>query len=199
MIVTKLLEFEHQDMLEHVKKRKPNEIYVTELTECPKKREFRKNLWFLETTKPSFIIGKLIHIGLQEFIRILFPDSKVETELEVSKLFENVLIKGRIDAIIDDVVVEIKYARGIKGELPLLHHEEQIQVYGWLTGLTDGIIVYVTPDGVKEYELELTYNDNNIYRLLNDKRVPRYEWECSYCVYSNWCPFNIMHQKVKKK
>lgn len=199
MLIEKLLKWKYQDMLQHIHGRAKNEIYVTELVECPKKREFRKQLWFLEMFNPSTLVGELVHHGIEHLLKEIVKDGYVEVEVEKEKSIDNFVIKGRIDAIVEDVVYEFKFMRGIKGTLPLPHHKEQLQIYGWLTGLEEGVIVYITPSGFKEYSFELAYTDDNIRMLLMQKRSPRYEWECQYCAFSDYCPFSLQHQKSGKK
>ena len=198
-LVTRLLNYKYEDILKHIRERKENEIYVTELVECPMKREFRKQLWFLEMMNPSTLLGELVHIGIENIIKKLFSNNNVETEVEVEKRFGEYIIRGRIDAIIDNVIYEFKYMRGIKGELPLPHHVEQLQIYGWITGLDEGVIVYITPNGFKEYEFELTYNDDNISMLVLSRKKPRYDWECSYCAFSDYCPYSNLAKRGGKK
>ena len=199
MLINKLLLWKYHDMLQHIHGRKDNEIYVTELVECPKKREFRKQLWFLELFNPSTLIGELVHYGSGHLLKEIVKDGHVEVEVERAKSIDNVVIKGRIDAIVEDVIYEFKFMRNIKGKLPLPHHEEQLQIYGWLTGLEEGYIVYITPNGFKEYGKELHYTDDNIRVLLMNKQSPRYNWECQYCAFADYCSSNIQHQRSSKR
>jgi len=199
MLIDKLLLWKYHDTLQHIYGRDKNTIYATELVECPKKREFRKQLWFLELFNSATLVGELVHYGIEHLLKEIIKDGYVEVEVEREKSIDNFVIKGRIDAIVDDVIYEFKFMRSIKGSLPLPHHVEQLQIYGWLTGLEEGYIVYITPSGLKEYFHELTYSDDNIRMLLMQKRVPRYEWECQYCAFSEYCPFSLQHQKSGRK
>jgi len=188
-ITKRLLLFLRQEELEHIEKREQNEVYVTELVECPLKREFRKELWFLEVTNPSLILGRLVHEGLEKLLQQMFLDKQVQIEVEVEKEFEDMKIKGRIDAIVDNEIVEIKYMRGIRGELPLEHHELQLKLYKWLTGIRKARIIYITPDGIKEYKNDKPINSAEIMQILENNNIPRYEWECKYCAFAKFCPY----------
>ena len=188
-ITTKLLLFLRDEELKHIEKREENVVYVTELVECPMKRVFRKDLWYFETTNPSLILGRLVHEGLEKLLKQIFPNHNIQTEVEVEKQYGELKIRGRIDAIIDDVIVEIKYMRGIKGELPLEHHKLQLRIYKWMTGKRKGIILYITPDGIKEYKDDKPVNNAEIMQIIERNEIPRYDWECKYCAFSRFCPF----------
>ena len=188
-VIRKLLVFLRDEELEHIKTRKENEIYVTELVECPMKREFRKDLWHLEVTNPSLILGRLVHEGLELLVKQLFPDEEVKTEVEVERELDDKVIRGRIDAIVGDRIIEIKYMRGIKGDLPLEHHKYQLRLYKWMTGMRKGSIIYITPDGIKEYDEDKPVNNAEILQIIEDNRIPKYDWECKYCAFAKYCPY----------
>lgn len=199
MIVEKLYRKKLEDYLSHTKEE--NTLYVTDLLRCPLKIEFEKQykeLALSEVFTPATVMGDIVHSGLEEFIKSSFTDSQVEVDVEkeVQINGKSVKIKGRMDAIAgingEKVVIEIKSARADKG-LPHEHHKAQLQIYLWMTGFKKGILIYITPDRITEYEITEPADEIGVIRLveetLNKTRVPRYNWECSYCVYSGICPF----------
>jgi len=171
-----------------LKKKKENEIWVSELCQCKAKSEFRRDLWFMETDAPSLILGELIHRGLQGFLVSTFGTA---IEVEVGKEFNGKVIKGRIDALTEFEVIEIKYMRASKSELPLPHHVMQVQLYMWMMERERGRIIYVTPDGIFEISQSLKINDNTVKMYLEQWRSPKWDWECSYCAYSRFCPHKV--------
>jgi len=173
---------------EKAKKRKPNEIYVTDITECKKKSEFRRTLWFMDITNTSMLIGEIIHRGVEDLIAEHFKDKNPQIEYEAVKTIGNYEIHGRIDILLDDAVIEIKYMRGIGGTLPLQHHVEQVKLYLWLTNRDKGFLYYFTPDGFAIYEVKGKPTDQEVLFKIENEQSPKYEWECRYCSFRQICP-----------
>ena len=198
MIVERIYNHKLQDYLNH--KKEENVIYVTDLVKCPLKKKYEnefRELALADFFIPSGIMGDLVHSGLQQFLQKEFnADVEVNGEKEVSVNGKTVKIKGRADAIIhqkdgERVVVEIKSARADKG-LPLDHHVMQLQIYLWMFEAGKGILVYVTPDRVTEYEVDEPLGDTEVLELVEEtvkvSKAPRYFWECSYCQFNVICP-----------
>jgi len=188
VIVKTLLISRYEETVKKLKEKKENEIWVSELCQCKAKSEFRKSLWFMETDAPSLILGELVHRGLQGFLVSTFGG---EVEVEVSKEFEGYLIKGRVDFLTTSEVVEIKYMRASKNELPLPHHVMQLQLYMWILNRKYGRLLYITPDGDFEIPMELKINDNTVKMYLQQWSSPKWDWECNYCAYSRFCPHKV--------
>ena len=118
---------------------------------------------------------------------------KTEVEYEREVIVDNVsyIVKGRIDAIVGDNVVEIKTSRS-DINIPHPHHVQQVRVYLWLTGLRRGLLVYLTPERIAEFYIETPASDGEIIDLIRSiiagEPAPRYSWECNYCAYSSLCP-----------
>ncbi|MBB5253896.1 CRISPR-associated protein Cas4 [Sulfurisphaera ohwakuensis] len=199
MLVERIFKKKLEDYLTHTKD--DNTLYVTDLIRCPLKIQYEKTykeLAISEVFTPSTILGDMVHEGLENFIKNNFSNSQVEVEIEREIPVNNkqVKIKGRIDAIAEidgeKVVIEIKSARADKG-LPHEHHKVQLQIYLWMTGIKKGLLVYITPDRVTEYEVNEPADEVGVIRLaeetLKRTKVPRYPWECGYCVYSSVCPY----------
>jgi CRISPR-associated exonuclease Cas4 len=197
MIVERIYNYKLQDYLQH--KREENVIYVTDLVRCPLKLRFEnqyKELALGDFFIPAGIMGDLVHSGLEDFLKEEFnAEVEVDGEKEVSIDGKTIKIKGRADAVIqkdgERVIVEIKSARADKG-LPLDHHKMQLQVYLWMFEAKKGILVYVTPDRITEYEIDEPLDEAVVLKLVEEvieaSKAPRYSWECNYCQFNIICP-----------
>ena len=185
-----------KERLEELKN--PRIIYVSDLVACSHKRFFRMN--YPELTlrfEPVTLMGELLHVGLEEILKDRGYSVEVSFERDVTVNEELYTLKGRVDAIGEGRVVEIKTGR--PGQiLPHPHHVLQLQVYLQLLDVPQGILVYITPDRITEYNVER--EEINIEELaketIEDTKHPRWEWECRYCYYSKMCPFRVEQHKV---
>jgi CRISPR-associated exonuclease Cas4 len=196
MIIDELVNSKINDTLSH--KREDKALYVTDLVRCALKIKYEekyKELFIAESIKPSTILGDLVHEGLEKFLAEKFNAKlEVESEKQVTLAQDVYKIKGRADAIIEGekkIVIEIKTARADKG-LPLEHHKQQLRLYLWLFDANEGILVYITPDRVTEYSIRNKAEDDEVIRLVEETikllKTPRYNWECSYCIFNVICP-----------
>ena len=196
MIVEELVNSKISDTLTHI--REENTFYITDLVRCPLKIKYEltyKELFVAESVKPATILGDLVHTGLEKVLSEKF-NAKVEVEGEKTVTIDQKVykIKGRADAIVEKdkkTVIEIKTARADKG-IPLEHHKQQLRLYLWLFDAEEGILVYVTPDRITEYSVNDKAEEDEVIRLVEDTirltRVPRYNWECNYCIFNIICP-----------
>ena len=194
------LEFE-----EH--KRDVNILWVSDLVRCPLKRLFElkySEIVQAETFNPIFIIGDLIHKGIQNYLGLAKERSllnyEVQVEVEGQKEVEvngkKVTIRGRLDILIKNnselIGYEIKYSKN-DGNIPYEHHKLQILLYKWLFNLNKAYLLYITPERIVEFEINESLNDGDILKLVKDtlnlRKTPRYSWECGYCPYSVLCPY----------
>lgn len=171
----------------------PNTIYVTDLVSCTHKYHLRRR--FPELTivfEPSAVLGDLAHWGLEKIL----SERGVKTEVDVLKYVqlgnEIYLVKGRVDALDESrgVVIEVKTSKSALN-LPREHHVRQLNFYLEITGFGEGVLVYITPEKILEYEvLKQPLNiENEVIELLNNEHHPRYTWECGYCTYRKICPY----------
>ena len=197
-----LMEFESH--FRRIKEYNGTLIWVSALTQCPKKWEFM--LRFPEASqvqfKGSFVLGKAAHVGLQQLLQSYYTAlgyEKIEIEEEIEKKLvlsggREVLLTGRVDAVAyrgdEKVIYEVKTARSDMG-LPHEHHLLQLKIYMNMAGSSTGVLVYLTPDRVAEYYVTNPISDEELAKLVEEFlefNGPRYDWECSYCVYSVLCP-----------
>ncbi|AWR97499.1 CRISPR-associated protein Cas4 [Acidianus sulfidivorans JP7] len=200
MITEYLTKLKLQDYLSHQKEK--DTLYVTDLLRCPLKIHFEekyKELAISEVYTPSTILGDLVHKGLESLDKIdeYKVNAEVDGKKEIQLLEENrkITIKGRADIILDNgnekIIVEIKSARADKG-IPHKHHIMQLQAYLWLFNISKGILLYVTPDRITEFDVKQPLDDASIIKLVQENFAlspsPRFPWECKYCVFSVLCP-----------
>ncbi|RLG89072.1 MAG: CRISPR-associated protein Cas4 [Thermoprotei archaeon] len=198
MIIELLYKLRREEFLKH--RREANVYWVSDLVKCPIKREFEikyPEIALSSIYSPYYILGDLIHKGLESVISEKL-NARVEVEKSINVQLSNgmeVIVKGRIDSIIttergENIGIEIKSARADIG-IPQQHHIDQVRIYNWLFDLTKSILIYITFNRVTEYEVvEKASTEEVIYRI-EDKKAPRYSWECGYCSYAILCPYKI--------
>ncbi len=173
--------------LRELEKHERDGIWVTDLIRCPMKREFEEKypeLYKASVFTPSTILGALVHLGLENLLK---SELNAETEVKAEKQIGEYKIVGRIDAVIGKVGIEVKTSRA-DFEIPYDHHVLQAKIYNWLYDLEKTVLVYVTPDRFAEYRVEDRLSEEEILKLIVDRRAPRYDWECRYCHFSVICP-----------
>ena len=196
-IIRLLYEASKEEKEKH--KREEGVYWVTDLVRCPLKRRYEityPELTARDIFTPVFIVGNVVHWGIEWFLKDRLGEA-VSTEVEGSKEVvlpngSKVLIKGRIDVIIDmgegiKVGVEVKTARSDTG-IPQIHHRDQARIYNWLFNLNKTILLYITPERVTQYEVSDRTSEEEVISRILDMRAPRYSWECSYCPYAVLCP-----------
>jgi CRISPR-associated exonuclease Cas4 len=201
MITEFLLKKKLEEQLSHVKEE--NTVYVTDLVKCPRKVKYEseyKELAISQVYAPSAILGDILHLGLENLLKENFTaEAEVETQREIQVEGRVYKIKGKADAIIknssdESIIIEIKTSRSDKG-LPLIHHKMQLQIYLWLFNTKKGILIYITPDRIAEYEINEPLDEATIVRLAEDtitlRNSPRFNWECKYCIFSVICPAKL--------
>ncbi|MCD6488819.1 MAG: CRISPR-associated protein Cas4 [Desulfurococcales archaeon] len=175
--------------------RDPHIIYVTDLASCTHKYYLRTQYpELLFRFEPVAILGEMVHAGLESILE----KEGFEIEYEVSKQFTlnegTYTLKGRIDAYnrSTGVVVEIKTSRSSQG-IPREHHLIQLQIYLNMVNASKGILLYITPDRIAEYDIERQdlILEDMMKNLINDNMHPRWDWECRYCIFSKMCPYRI--------
>ena len=196
MIVEELFRSKVEESKKHVKGE--DEVYVTDLTRCPLKAKYEQmypELKEAENYSPAAVLGDLVHRGLEAFLKEKF---NAEVEVEGSKTVQidgrAITVKGRADALTPEYVIEIKTSRADRG-LPLEHHVLQVRFYLWLFNRKKGLLLYVTPDRVTEYEISDPPDEAEVLRHLEDllrvRYAPKFKWECNYCPFSVLCPNKV--------
>lgn len=210
-IISLLYKLRLEDWKEHYKKDihdlENNIFHVTDLVRCPLKRIYERKypeLTLQNLLYPKFILGDLVHLGLQYLLRE--NSERVETEVEVERRIRipemitslterrestEAVIKGRIDVLINnEVIYEIKFSNNDLS-IPKPHHKLQVMLYKWLIDSSEAFLIYITPERITEFEVSEVLTDDEVANLvkecMNCMKVPRYEWECKYCIFRGIC------------
>lgn len=172
----------------------PSIYYVSDLIYCSLKRHHRLKFPYLTFTfEPITIMGELVHRGLQEILL----QAGFQSEYEVSRQFvinnEKIIVKGRIDAYRPGEVIEIKSSRSTHEALPYPHHVLQVKLYLELVGADKGILIYISPEKILEYEIRLEESilEKLLYETMNLSVAPRWDWECKGCAFLRICPKRV--------
>jgi len=188
-IIEKLLEEDFVKRIQRNEEKKSGVVFVTDLTRCALKSHYEERLPFLSQPSPSMTLGKLLHLGMQQYLQRKYEGQE---EVTLIKEIEGVKIRGDIDFLTKDTVFEIKSGRDFKGNEPAEHHLLQTRLYMWLANREKGKIIYVTLGRLAEYDIDRPMSDDEVRILLKDKATPRWtEWECDYCLYRSICPKSI--------
>jgi len=195
---------EFEDHFRRIKEYKGWLIWVSALTQCPRKWYYMLRFPEVAQTefKGAFVLGRTAHVGMQQLLLSYYPAlgyDRLAAEVEVEKRIvlddgRDVLLTGRIDALAykadERVVYEFKTARSDMG-LPHDHHLLQLRIYMNIVKAARGVLLYLTPDRVAEYTVDEAIGDEELENLVKEFlefRGPRYDWECNYCQYSPMCP-----------
>ncbi|MCC6017092.1 MAG: CRISPR-associated protein Cas4 [Desulfurococcaceae archaeon] len=198
-IVDKLYRWRIDEAVKKLESKLDNEFYVTDLIYCPLKYRYQKmykELTISSAINPTTLLGELTHYGVEKILIDLFGPENVKLEVDYEKGIEVdgvlYIVKGRIDAIIGDWVIEVKTSRS-DISIPQNHHVMQTRIYLWLTGFNKALLLYITSNRVAEYIVDKPASDGEIADLLRSTitgaPAPRYPWECRYCTYSTLCPY----------
>jgi CRISPR-associated exonuclease Cas4 len=185
VIIEKLLDLQKQEQETHT--RAENEVYVTDLTRCAAKRYF-EGLYDLPPPTEA-LVGKFLHEGFSSFVRQVEPEAQFEVPYK--KEIDGVIIKGRVDVDLGPELWELKTGRDAPKDEPSEHHLLQCKIYLWLTGKVLARLIYITLNQFREFEITDPCTDDDVRRLLKDKRSPMFAWECEYCAFSGLCSKNI--------
>lgn len=199
-IVNTLYSWKIAEARKRLEEKLENEIYVTDLIYCPLKYRFQrlyKELAIGAAFSPAALYGEIIHQGLEKLLQTLFGVDNVKIEVEYERYVRTdfdgntYTVKGRVDAVIGDYVIEIKSSSSDKN-LPHEPHITQAKIYLWLSNLSKALLLYITPSRVVEFRVMGAVSDEELVRLVESviigQPAPRYSWECRYCIYSILCP-----------
>ncbi len=179
-----------------------NIYYVTDLEKCAMKRWFETHLTELNSIRVlngRLIFGDIIHVGILTILKEIYgnrivtevenPDA-VSAEKKVIVDGRKYIITGRIDAILDKTIgVEIKSnVSPVDVPLPVPWHITQARTYNWLFELQKTRLIYVTPHGLFQYEVDNPITVEEIKSIILSEKSPKYSWECKTCEFASICP-----------
>lgn len=172
----------------------PNVVRVTELVQCLLKSWLERVHGYLPSDKKLvvLVLGDDVHY----LMNARFPLG--EGEVRVEREYRGVKIRGRVDRILGDAILEFKTASRVPLS-PLNHHVDQLQLYLWLTGKEKGFVVYVSKVNGDVRAFEVVRDEERISELLDRALTlskclkegvrPKAEpgWLCKFCEYKNKC------------
>ncbi len=192
MLLDAILDWEWKQQLAHRYFTEPNVIHVTELVQCRKKSEFFDKFKEVFTINPPILVGRFVHMGLQEWLK---KEYNASVEVEFKKELGNCVVVGQVDAIVRDWIVEIKYAQDVYDNKPYEHHILQVKLYLWLTDFEKGKLIYITPKKLLEFDITEKPTDDEVWMLYDTWKSPMWDWECSYCPFNQICPNAIQERR----
>lgn len=167
---------------------------VHELVECPLKRKYRERFpdyAFTVFSKPKVVIGEMIDIA-SKVVSGLKYDYVAQRAVKVADRMV-VGIIGNINIYDEErgEVIEVKFTDRLD-KTPRVHHIEQVRLYLWLTKGFRGKLLYISPDGWREYFVSGTPDTEEVadyvYKLVNGMvPAPKWKWECKYCPFKEVC------------
>jgi len=210
-VTSAILKRRYDDWKAHYPRRE-GEWWATDLIRCSEKREIEvryPELVLRSVAHMPFIIGDMIHNYLYTLIetRCVLEEVECRTEPEYERTIDlgdhTVKLRFRPDVVLTKdghkSVLEIKYVRSLKG-IPHDHHLEQVSLYEYLLGCKEGAILYVSPEGMCQVENAPPIDEKWVVDRIVDYIAPRYEWECAYCLYRDFCQiWNYKRVEAKRK
>lgn len=175
----------------------PEKFYASDAGRCPLyrlwKREGREGII---QQSGATLIGSWIHEGIRKLVEKHMPFYEWEVPVE------NEYVKGRVDALCGDELIEIKstaFISQVKAE-PYVHHVLQAQTYAWLLGYVRKIkILYVCKLTLEVVEHELPANPEQARKdwervikawedgYSEEEVAQPLSWECKLCPYREGC------------
>ena len=175
---------------------KDDEITVTEATSPCLRRSYYARTRTQQPTPVEFlkVAGQDIHRALQDVLR----SDGWEVEVGVSLQLDGFVLRGRVDAAKDDVILEFKTTNGVP-ERPYESHQLQTQAYLTMMNASKGYIIYLSrTDGkVKVFKIHPSKGSlkkvigraKQLHEALKSNQPPppsRGPW-CEYCSFKLAC------------
>jgi len=159
-------------------------LHVRDIISCREKLRYEdvypvlhRSLYF----KPAILLGELVHVGLENFYP---PDLRPQ---KVTRLLHGKEIVGHVDGVTETIALEVKYQR-VLPQAAHDHHMLQAQAEAWVAEKDKAVLLYVTPEGWREFTFEpLSTDEMALY--VSKGFAPRWpKWECRYCAFGGVCP-----------
>lgn|SRR3989338_5622849 len=204
----------------HLKREnRPKEIgryYPSEIGTCLRKIWYSYK--FPRETDPElmkvFELGNILHDFV---VKVLKSDKNPEVELLKTELpfkqeYEDFVVSGRIDNIIlvrasgQNILIEVKSTGAVDYVHEAMHHNKmQLQLYMHVTGIHNGVLLYVDKKNLKSKVFAVPYDEKEAERIvarfsvlhkflkLNVAPDPEARekrdsiWMCKFCEYRQKC------------
>jgi len=161
-------------------------VYFThELTSCKRKSEFRCRYPELQRKlihRAPLLLGEIVQREVKAYLPRDFEEERI-----FYKTLEDIAIVGTPDFYSESrrSVYELKFTR----RRPKLyeHHRLRACIYRWLSKAEHAYLLYCSPKGFKEYEINDEFCDSDLKSLMSRWSSPMWDWECRLCVYDSVC------------
>jgi len=175
-------------------------LWVTDIAQCLRKTyyQFKYPLKPEYRFKRSLIMGKAIHLWIEELLLKHKSELGVDIEVEVpvEARIGGMVVRGYADIILDNVLYEIKTVNHIPSK-PYFEHQLQAGFYAYMLNLDKYCILYVSDYGSTVYCMETNRGILNVFRervatlkrSLEEGKPPPRERSvlCNYCPYRRLC------------
>lgn len=178
-------------------RRKRGEWFTSDLTSCPRKREFAKQYPKRFFMNDKMLNGIIIHLGLQYKLKQKYPRGR--KEIEVSKRAGTKMVYGHPDFLRDDagIVYEIKAPVywSEDRDKPYKSYIKQTRLYMWMTGITEAWVYVSASNYHGRYKIrQRPYTTSDVVDMLETARhptsfdIPMYpQFECEHCMWETIC------------
>ncbi|MEM4436134.1 MAG: CRISPR-associated protein Cas4 [Thermosphaera sp.] len=176
---------------------KDDEITVTEAVSPCLRRSYYARTRVTQPTPVEFlkVAGQDIHLALQDILRGEGWDVEVSVALPVNDF----VLRGRIDAVKEDTIIEFKTSSNMPEDSPYESHELQAQAYITMMHASQAYIIYLSRANgkTKVYRIhpnkqalkQVVERAKQLHQALKNGQPPqrtRGPW-CSYCSYRPNC------------
>jgi len=165
--------------------------FAHELVQCRLQTEFAelmREVDLAHSFEPALMVGEIVEAGVEKYLSDL---GFQRCDRPYIRFLDNVVVIGSPDYVDNPEaptkVLDVKFKR--RDPQALSHHVARMRIYLWLTKAKQAFLLYISPEGIKDYLIEEPFNDNEVMTLISKPRSPLFEWECRYCAYSSFCGF----------
>jgi CRISPR/Cas system-associated exonuclease Cas4 (RecB family) len=184
------------------RERGPNEVYVTDLTQCFRRSWFELRYRARPRPTPQMVLGRMLHDVLELVLARdpSFGTAKFEVECS-HDLGDGWVLKGRADCVVGDAVYEFKFTRSPDYNRAKVVYAAQVSAYCFMLGKVTGYLVLVDRERLDVQVLRLE-PDEDLWRNMLDRAKllidslegdvptvdsPLFEWECKGCDFAPLC------------
>lgn len=174
----------------------PSSIFVADVAQCLLKSWYQRVLDYSPPDEKValLVMGDDVHYLVREILEVGEGELRLEKELA-----NGVRLRGRVDRILGDCVLEFKTVSRIP-ERPYDGHVRQIQLYMWLADKKEGFLVYVSRADGRVRAFKVRREDETIVEMAERARrlseslrrgvppEPEPSKLCKYCEYNALCP-----------
>ena len=184
------------------RERRPNEVYVTDLTQCFRRSWFELRYRARPRPSPQMVLGRMLHDVLELVLARdpSFASGRFEVECS-HDLGNGWVLRGRADLVTDDAVYEFKFVRAPDYNRAKVVYVAQVSAYCFMLGRVVGYLVLVDRERLDVSALKLEPDEDLWRNVLDRARLlieslegdvpvidsPLWSWECGHCDFRVLC------------